>query len=59
MNAPLISVSAKARAAARPTGEITLEIDGRSVTVSEDCTVWEAARDQGMGDTERGGVRRA
>ncbi|MDA1194308.1 MAG: formate dehydrogenase subunit alpha [Planctomycetota bacterium] len=48
MNAPLISESAKARAAARPTGEITLEIDGRSVTVSEDCTVWEAARDQGI-----------
>jgi len=44
MNAPLISEAAKARAAARPRGTVTLEIDGTKVTVPEDATIWEAAR---------------
>ena len=47
MNAPLISEAAKARAAARPTGTVQLEIDGQTVTVPEDYTIWQAAREQG------------
>lgn len=47
MNSPLISEAAKARAAAKPTGRITLEIDGDSVTVPEHYTIWDAAREIG------------
>jgi formate dehydrogenase major subunit len=47
MNVPLISEAAKARAAARPTGTVKLEIDGQSVTVPEDFTIWQAAQPLG------------
>ena len=48
MNPPLISEAAKAKAAALPTGTVTLQIDGREVSVPEHYTVWQAARDQGI-----------
>jgi formate dehydrogenase major subunit len=48
MNAPLVSEAAKAKAAALPKGTISLEIDGRTVTVPEHYTVWEAAREAGI-----------
>ncbi len=47
MNPPLISESAKAKAAAQPKGTVTLEIDGKEVTVPEHFTVWDAARQEG------------
>jgi formate dehydrogenase major subunit len=46
---PLISEAAKARQAALPTGTVTLEINGKEVTVPEHFTLWEAARAQGIG----------
>ncbi len=48
MNSPLISEAAKAKAAAQPTATVSLEIDGQTVTVPENYTVWEAAREQGI-----------
>ncbi|MDF1701409.1 MAG: molybdopterin-dependent oxidoreductase, partial [Planctomycetota bacterium] len=47
MNPSLISESAKAKAAALPQGTVTLEIDGKAVTVPEHFTVWDAARQEG------------
>ncbi len=45
---PLITEAAKARARALPKGTVTLEIDGREVTVPEHYTIWQAAREQGI-----------
>ena len=45
----LISEAAKARAAALPKGTVTLEINGKTVTVPEHFTLWEAAKAQGIG----------
>ena len=46
--ATLISEAAKARVAALPKGEVTLEIDGKEVTVPAHYTLWQAAREQGI-----------
>ena len=48
MNPPLVSEVAKAKARSRPAGTVTLEIDGREVTVPEHYTIWDAAREQGI-----------
>jgi formate dehydrogenase major subunit len=48
MNTPLITEAAKARARDLPKGTVTLEIDGRQVTVPEHYSIWRAAREQGI-----------